>query len=157
MEHKILTARCVDLFEKFFSPPVHAYMLCADKFAGKADIALYVAKRLLCSSAIAPCGACPSCTMLSTSKEHPCLTIISRANGKSSIPVEDIRAIRNGIFDAPYLSKYKIFIIEEAERMTQSAQNALRIVLHKYLYIKKYVKQEILTITNIISPFLLLD
>jgi len=131
MEHPIITARCKAIFDKFFSPSVHAYMLCADKHAGKGDIAAYAAKRFLCSGSVAPCESCPSCVMLSSSREHPCLTVLSRAKGKATIPVDDIRSIKKGIFDAPFLSPYKIFIIEEAESMSPGAQNALLKILEE--------------------------
>ena len=42
-----------------------------------------------------------------------------------SIGVDDIRRLNNDIVIKPYSSRYKIYIIREAEKMTEQAQNAL--------------------------------
>ena len=44
---------------------------------------------------------------------------------RNGVGVDDIRRLNNDIVIKPYSSRYKIYIIREAEKMTEQAQNAL--------------------------------
>jgi DNA polymerase-3 subunit delta' len=69
------------------------------------------------------CGVCTSCKLL-TSGASPDLRIV-RAEAGKSIPVDDIRAVNSWVSVRPTYSERKVYIIEEADRMGVSAQNAL--------------------------------
>lgn len=107
----------------------HAYIINGEQGAGKRLIASVFSKTLQCSSPIIneneinPCGICKSC-MQAESGNHP--DIIWVTHEKYSIGVDDIRKqVNNDIGIKPYSSPYKIYIINEAEKMTEQAQNAL--------------------------------
>lgn len=102
----------------------HAYILNSEKGSGKKRIAYTFAKTLQCEeSTDTPCGICKSC-MQAESNNHP--DIITVTHEKASIGVDDIRIqVNNDIGIKPYSSPYKIYIIDDADKMTEQAQNAL--------------------------------
>ncbi len=70
-----------------------------------------------------PCGQCHSCIQFQTDN-HPDVIYVTHA--KEGIGVDDIREQINGTVQIkPYSSPYKIYIVDEAEKMTVQAQNAL--------------------------------
>ncbi len=70
-----------------------------------------------------PCMACHSCRQ-AVGKNQP--DIIYVTHEKTGISVDDIRRqINQDIEIKPYSSKYKIYIVDEAEKMNLQAQNAL--------------------------------
>jgi DNA polymerase-3 subunit delta' len=83
------------------------------------------AKTLLCenSSHKDACDSCKSC-LQAESKNHPDIRYIT--HDKSSISVDDIREqLNNDIQIKPYGSEYKVYIVSDANKMTEQAQNAL--------------------------------
>ena len=108
----------------------HAYIFHGEKGMGKKFLANYFAKLIQCESPekdeynrIVPCCKCKSC-MQAESGNHP--DIITVTHEKAGIGVDDIRLQVNGdIAIKPYSSKYKIYIIPDADKMTEPAQNAL--------------------------------
>lgn len=111
----------------------HAYIFAGEDGAGKNLLADAFALALQCEEAVQSsespvehlnaCGKCKSCIQ-AASDNHP--DIIRITHEKASIGVDDIRAqINNDIQIKPYSSPYKIYIIDEAEKMTEQAQNAL--------------------------------
>ncbi|MDD3183876.1 MAG: DNA polymerase III subunit delta' [Anaerostipes sp.] len=100
----------------------HAYLLSGEKGSGKKTVATAFAKALLCEHHDG-CGECQSCLQIE-SENHPDLIYVKHE--KYDIRVDDIREQVNGtIFTKPYSSPYKIYIIDDAERMNQGASNAL--------------------------------
>lgn len=103
----------------------HAYIIHGERSSGKEFIAKVFAQALLCEKGgKEPCGECHSCHQ-AVSGNHP--DIIRVLHDKpATIGVEDIRTgINNDILIKPYSSEYKVYIINEAEKMTVQAQNAL--------------------------------
>ncbi len=104
----------------------HAYILSGEDGAGKNLLADAFAMSLQCeekNGQANACGKCRSC-MQATSNNHP--DIIRVTHEKASIGVDDVRIqINNDIQVKPYSSPYKIYIIDEAEKLTEAAQNAL--------------------------------
>lgn len=102
----------------------HAYILNGEDGAGKNLLASIFAFTLQCEEGgINPCGVCKSC-MQAQSNNHPDIKRITHE--KASISVDDIRMqLNNDIQIKPYSSPYKIYVIDEAEKMTEQAQNAL--------------------------------
>ncbi len=103
----------------------HAYIFNGDKGSGKKTLAEAFAMTLQCTSeGDVPCGACHSCRQ-AASGNHPDIIHVSHEK-PTSIGVEDIRDQLTGdIQIRPYNGKYKIYIINEAEKMTVQAQNAI--------------------------------
>ena len=106
--------------------PSHAYIITGPKLSGKKTIATTFAAALLCeapSDQGKPCMQCRSCRKI-LSGNHPDIFFIEKS--KTAISIDDIRTqIKDNIFVKPYESPYKIFIINEAEKMRSEAQNAL--------------------------------
>ncbi len=102
----------------------HAYILNGEAGSGKKMLADIFAETLQCEEkGLEPCGKCKSC-LQAASDNHP--DIIKVTHEKAGISVDDIRTQVNNTIDImPYSSKYKIYIIPDADKMTEQAQNAL--------------------------------
>lgn len=103
----------------------HAYIINGERSSGKEFIAKVFAAALQCEKQeIEPCGECHSCKQASNGNQ---LDIIFVSHEKpNTIGVEDIRGqINNDIGIKPYSSPRKIYIMNEGEKMTVQAQNAL--------------------------------
>lgn len=102
----------------------HAYILNGEQGMGKKLIASVFSETLQCEDkGINPCGLCKSCIQ-AESKNNPDIRWITHE--KYSIGVDDIRKqINNDIGIKPYSGPYKIYIIPDADKMTEQAQNAL--------------------------------
>jgi len=103
----------------------HAYIIQGELGAGKEFIAKVFAKTLQCEKGeTEPCGECRSCKQID-SKNHPDVIWVTHEK-PNSIGVEDIRAqVNNDIGIKAYYGPKKIYIINECEKMTVQAQNAL--------------------------------
>ncbi|MBQ9135866.1 MAG: DNA polymerase III subunit, partial [Lachnospiraceae bacterium] len=103
----------------------HAYIINGERFSGKEYIARVFAMALQCEKEDGePCQICHSCKQ-ALSNNQPDIIYVSHEK-PGTIGVDDIRAQVNGdIAIKPYSSPYKIYIINEAEKMTPQAQNAL--------------------------------
>ena len=103
----------------------HAYIINGEKGSGKKLLAGIFAQTLQCKEGgLEPCMECQSCKQ-SVSQNQPDIIRITHEK-PGTISVEDIRQQLNGdILIKPYSSLYKIYIIDEAEKLTIQAQNAL--------------------------------
>ncbi|WP_113675750.1 AAA family ATPase [Vallitalea guaymasensis] len=97
------------------------------KGLGKSIAANSLAKKLLCISKDLNCK-CQSCYHFDNST-HPDLFIIKPSG--SSIKKEQVLFINQEISTSATLSKYKIFIIDDADKMSVSAQTSLLKVLEE--------------------------
>jgi DNA polymerase-3 subunit delta' len=120
----------------------HAYLFDGPDGVGKERAARALATRLLCeSTAIAPdsdaCDTCPACRLMAAGN-HPDFHLIERGLHKLH-PDRSIRASK-GLFlsvaivrhfliepagGAPALGRRRVFVVRDAERMNEEAQNAL--------------------------------
>lgn len=103
----------------------HAYILSGEAGMGKKMMAKAFAMTLLCEKGgPEPCMECHSCRQF-LSDNHPDVIYV-RHEKPNSIGVDDIRVqLNNDIAIKPYSSAYKIYIVDEAEKMTIQAQNAM--------------------------------
>ncbi|MBQ6834341.1 MAG: DNA polymerase III subunit delta' [Lachnospiraceae bacterium] len=103
----------------------HAYILTGEEGTGRKSIANAFSMALLCEKGgKEPCMVCHSCKQV-LSGNHPDLIYVKHEK-PNSIGVDDIREqINDTIMIRPYSSYYKIYIVDEAEKMTVQAQNAL--------------------------------
>ncbi|TCL00038.1 DNA polymerase-3 subunit delta' [Natranaerovirga hydrolytica] len=103
----------------------HAYIISGPKGMGKKLIANVISKTLQCEKGEEePCNACTSCKQYD-SNNNPDVKFVHATKTKS-IGVDDIREqVNKDIHIKPYSYKNKIYIIDEADTLTEQAQNAL--------------------------------
>lgn len=103
----------------------HAYIINGEKSSGKEFIAKIFAMTLQCEAGgTEPCNECRSCKQ-ALSKNQPDIIYVTHEK-PNTISVDDIRSqVNNDVAIKPYSSKYKVYIINEAEKMTPQAQNAI--------------------------------
>lgn len=103
----------------------HAYILAGEEGMGRKTLAKAFAMTLLCErSDKEPCMQCHACRQI-LSGNHPDVIWVTHEK-PASIGVDDIRTqINDTIYIKPYSSSYKIYMVDEAEKMTVQAQNAL--------------------------------
>jgi len=101
----------------------HAYIFSGVFGIGKKLIALNFAKSILCEKPIdgVACGECESCLTFDNISDFRLIT----PDEKGSIKVEAIRNLTDEMLLKPTTSSRKVFIIDDAETMTEAAQNAL--------------------------------
>ena len=104
----------------------HAYIINGGLGAGKKMIAKIFAKALQCEAEgdNKPCNKCHSCIQTESGNQPDIIWV--RHEKPASIGVDDVRdQIISDMLIKPYSSRYKIYIIDEAEKLTVQAQNAL--------------------------------
>ncbi len=125
----------------------HAYMFTGPQGIGKRTTAMAFAMTLLCEAQPPdgqeypdqPCGICQSCSKV-LREAHPDLGEINLvtqaqalgdAGGKSGrapakeLRIDSIREMQSTVGLSPYIGRWKIYIIGDAERMNEEASNAL--------------------------------
>ena len=123
--------------KKLFSEgiPAHAYIIEGPAGSGKHTIARQLCASMVCENRTSenhplPCGTCPSCRKILGNISVDCLTI-SGSTKSGSIGVESVRSIRQSLYIAPNDGDRKFYIIEDAHKMTEQAQNALLLSLEE--------------------------
>lgn len=103
----------------------HAYILNGPDLSGKRMLAEAFAMTLQCEKkGTEPCMECHSCKQ-TIGRNQPDIIYLQHEK-PNTISVDDIRTqINNDIVVKPYSSPYKIYVIDEAEKMNVQAQNAL--------------------------------
>ncbi len=110
----------------------HAYILHGERSSGKEFIARLFAMALQCerrnseegAGTAEPCNECHSCRQALSDNQPDIIRV--QHEKPNTIGVEDIRTqINQDIVIKPYSSPYKVYIINEGEKMTPQAQNAL--------------------------------
>lgn len=105
----------------------HAYILNGEKGSGKRLLADFFAMDLQCENRDSEgdaCGTCRSCRQAMSGNQPDIIFI--RHEKPNTISVEEIRTqLNNDIVIRPYSSKYKIYIVPHADKMSVQAQNAL--------------------------------
>ena len=98
----------------------HAWLFTGPPGSGRSNAARAFAAGLQCE--LGGCGECHSCTT-ARAGSHPDITLISTDG--LSIGVKDIRQYVRSSALRPALGRWQILIIEDADRLTDEAANAL--------------------------------
>jgi DNA polymerase-3 subunit delta' len=98
----------------------HAWLFTGPPGSGRSSAAVAFAQSLICSNH--GCGTCSDCNSAKTSG-HPDVEVI-RTEGLS-IKVEEIRELLTRVAWAPSMGGWRVVVMEDADRLTESAANAL--------------------------------
>jgi DNA polymerase-3 subunit delta' len=98
----------------------HAWLFTGPPGSGRSSAAIAFAQALICPNN--GCGTCSDCNAAKTSG-HPDVEII-RTEGLS-IKIEGIRELLTRVAWAPSMGGWRVVIMEDADRLTESAANAL--------------------------------
>ena len=101
----------------------HAYILEGPYGTGKQTAAVLAAASILCRNrdkedTPLPCGTCESCQKV---LRHMSVDVLRT----EALSVEDIRALRQGMYESANENDYKIYILQNTQDMTVNAQNSL--------------------------------
>jgi DNA polymerase-3 subunit delta' len=98
----------------------HSWLFTGPPGSGRSTAAVAFAQALICKES--GCGTCSDC-LSAPSGAHPDVEII-RTEGLS-IKVEEIRELLTRVAWAPSLGGWRVVVMEDADRLTESAANAL--------------------------------
>lgn len=109
----------------------HAYLLVGPPHVGKMTLALDLAKALNCEGSEPPCGACDSCQKIAAAK-HADVQVIGLADSgnpeakpQAEISIDQIRQMEHSANFPPFEGRYRVFIIDGAEFLSNEAANCL--------------------------------
>ncbi|MHC5226972.1 DNA polymerase III subunit delta' [Enterococcus sp. LJL99] len=102
----------------------HAYLFEGDSGTGKQAFALWMAKRIFCTHLIDdnPCNECHNCIRINEN-EHP--DVLRITPDGQTIKVDQIRQLKSEFSKSGMEAAKKVFIIEQAEKMSIGAANGL--------------------------------
>ncbi len=135
----------------------NAYMLVGPAHVGKMTLALTLAQALNCEAAEPPCGKCTACRKIAAGK-HADVQIIGLSNGnskeakaKTDISIDRVRDMQHDASLPPFEGKYKVFIIDGAEQLSNEAANCLLKTLEepaeKVMYVLLTTNEQLLPLT----------
>jgi len=98
----------------------HAWIFTGPPGSGRSTAALAFAQALIC-----PEGGCGTCSDCSSAKSHghPDVEIVQTEG--LSIKVEEVRELLTRVAWAPSMGGWRVVVMEDADRLTESAANAL--------------------------------
>ena len=108
----------------------HAILIEGDKGTGRHTLARFLSEAAVCGGENPPCGVCRGCHLAQTGA-HPDISVTAPEDGKKSITVAQIRALRNEAYIKPHMARRRLFVIDKADSMNEQAQNALLKVLEE--------------------------
>ena len=104
----------------------HAYILSGPKGSGRHTLARLLCGAMLCTASgeRRPCGVCTACKKV-IKGIHPDVNVVTGPAPGKPIAVDQVRELRADAHIRPNEGVRKIYLLEQAERMNQSAQNAM--------------------------------
>ncbi|MFC1978827.1 ATP-binding protein [Chloroflexota bacterium] len=102
----------------------HAYLFTGPAHIGKGTLASSLAQAVNCAEEDSPCGVCVSCGRIASGTNSD-VQIISLAPGAKEISIDQIREVQHTASIKPYESKWRVFIIDGADRLSIEASNSL--------------------------------
>lgn len=156
-QEKIVAHMKSAILEKKLS---HAYILSGEKGSGKKLISGIFAAAIQCEKGLgSPCGECQSCKQ-AAGGNNPDIHWITHEK-PNVISVDEIRVqLNSDITIKPYSRPHKVYIIDEAEKMNEQAQNAILKTIEEppeYAVIILLVTNEKLFLPTILSRCILLN
>ncbi|MDE3226491.1 MAG: DNA polymerase III subunit delta' [Nitrospirota bacterium] len=109
----------------------HAYLFHGEEGIGKKLAAILFAQTVNCDTPYGSqgpdaCGTCRACTQIDA-RTHPDFLVIEpdREMANPQIKIEQVRQLEEQIVYRPLVSPWKIYLLDDADRLTQGAANAL--------------------------------
>ncbi len=105
----------------------HCYIFAGNEGTGRFLLAREFAKALVCEENRG-CDKCTSCKQFcdNTSPDYKVIDLLEeKGKQKKAITVDQMREIASDIYIKPSIFKKKIYIIKNADKMNQNAQNAI--------------------------------
>ncbi|MBI3420748.1 MAG: AAA family ATPase [Candidatus Sungbacteria bacterium] len=120
----------------------HAYLFFGPEHVGKLTIARTLAQAALCQnnkekSLHTACGDCASCRSVEAGADPRCIVVdpasalASKKETRKEISIDDIRELKRLFAYGPEAGQWRVVIINEAERLSQEASNALLKILEE--------------------------
>jgi len=107
----------------------HAYLFTGPPHIGKTALAMAFAQALVCQRRAGyPCGECGACLRILDAR-YPDVQCI--AAQKTAIQIDQVRSLQADAALSPLEGRYKVFVIQEIERATPPAANALLKILEE--------------------------
>ena len=101
----------------------HAYLFAGERGLGRHSAAGLLAMAMACRTReAAPCGACDACIQAKGGSNPDIIHI--DAGEKKSLGVEVIRELAKDAYVKPFAAAKKVYILNDADSMTEQAQNA---------------------------------
>src|SRR5437899_7247179 len=101
----------------------HAFLFCGPRGTGKTSTARILAKMINCEKGptAEPCGECEQCLRIRDGSHLDVVEIDAASHGG----VDDARELRERAPTAPAMGREKVYILDEAQRLSREAFDAL--------------------------------
>jgi len=111
----------------------HAYLITGPAHVGKLAVAMVLARHLNCLGDESPCGSCQQCERIERLVHADVKVVPVDAEGqhhedgkpRTRITIEQVRAVSKEASLRPFEGRHRVYIFEDADRLTEDASNAL--------------------------------
>ena len=98
----------------------HAWLITGPPGSGRSNLAYAFASALVCRNG--GCGHCADCAQVAA-RTHPDLSIL--ATERVVITIDEVRKLVSSSQFSPSVSRYRVVVIEDADRMAERTSNVL--------------------------------
>lgn len=102
------------------SAMTHSWLITGPPGSGRSNLAYAFASALLCPQG--GCGQCADCTQVAA-KTHPDLSSVTTE--RVIISIDEVRELVQSSQYSPAVSRYRVMVIEDADRMAERTSNVL--------------------------------
>lgn len=108
----------------------HAFLIEGATKEKRMEMAMYIAKSVVCTSPDKPCGECSQCRTAQNGS-NPDISFVVPEKDKKTVTVDMIRDLRREAIVMPHSAQRRVFIIEDALQLNEQGQNALLKILEE--------------------------
>ena len=108
----------------------HAYLLVGPRSVGKMTLATDIAQAVNCLEDEVPCGSCTQCERIDRGLHADVRVVGLASNGadgriKAAIGIDQVREVQREASLKPFEGRYRVFIFDGAEHLSEEAANCL--------------------------------